>query len=163
LRGARLVRVGNPLDLELPALVRRLGLEGRIEDLGPISDERLIALMHSATVLAQPSRDEGFGMPVAEAMACGLPVVASDGGALPEVVAAGGRIVPFRKKDSGPPDLDDAKDFAAALAEVLEDATLQRSMCEAGLREAERFRAGPVREQLLAAYKQARDFAAERN
>lgn len=162
LKGARLVRVGNPLDLKLPALVRKLGLEDRIEDLGPISDERLIGLMRTATVLAQPSRDEGFGMPVAEAMACGLPVVASDSGALPEVMGRAGKIIPFRKHDAGPADLDDALDFAQAVAGVLESAEQRREMCEAGLLEAGRFRAGPVREQLLAAYDAAREFAAAR-
>jgi len=159
LRGARLVHAGNPFDGQLPTLVRRLGLEARVQDLGPVSDERLIELMQTATVLAQPSKDEGFGIPAAEAMACGLPVVASDGGALPEVVGQGGRIVPLRKHDPGPPDVDDARAVARALTEVIASPAEQAALCEAGLREAARFRAGPVREQLLSAYETARDFA----
>lgn len=163
LRGARLLRVGSPFDGELPALVRRLGLEERIEHLGGVSDERLLSLLQSSTVLAQPSLDEGFGMPAAEAMAAGLPVVCSNGGALPEVVGGAGRVVPFRKLTKGPPNLDDARDFAAALADVLGSPGVQQSMSEAGLREVSRYRAAPVREQLLRAYGSAMELARARS
>ncbi len=162
LAGAKLVRIGSPFDFDLPALVRKLGLESRIEELGPISDERLYGLMRTATVLAQPSLDEGFGMPVAEAMAAGLPVVASDAGALPEVLGGSGVVVPFRKHFRGPPNMDDARDFAAALAGVIGTRERQAEMGAAGLREAERFRREPVRESLLAAYAKAAEFAKRR-
>jgi len=162
LRGAKLVRVGYPFDEDLPALVRTLGLEDRVLELGGVSDERLLSLLRSSTVLAQPSLDEGFGMPVAEAMAAGLPVVCSNGGALPEVAGSGARIVPFRKLRKGPPDLDDARDFAAALAEVLGSAQLQQSLAAAGLREVARYSAGTIRNQLLSAYGRAMEFARAR-
>ena len=162
LHGATLVRVGFPFDEDLPSLVRKLGLEDRVVELGGVSDERLLSLLRSSTVLAQPSLDEGFGMPVAEAMAAGLPVVCSNGGALPEVAGSGARIVPFRKLRKGPPDLDDARDFAAALAEVLGSAQLQQSLAAAGLREVARYSAGTIRSQLFSAYGRAMDFARAR-
>jgi glycosyltransferase involved in cell wall biosynthesis len=162
LAGAKLVRIGSPFDFELPGLVRKLGLESRIEQLGPISDERLYTLMQSATLLAQPSLDEGFGMPVAEAMAAGLPVVASDAGALPEVMGGSGVVVPFRKHFRGPPDMDDARDFALALAQVIASREQQRALTATGLREAERFRLPAVRRELLGAYAKAGEFARQR-
>lgn len=158
LRGARLIRVGQPFFPDTMALAEQLGVVDRIEFRGVVSDAELLQLLHSATVLAQPSLTEGFGMPVAEAMAAGLPVVTSNGGALPEVVGEGGKVVPFRQLSYSPePDMDDARDFAVALAEVLDDGALRASMREAGLREAERFRAPAVREKLLAAYAAARE------
>ena len=153
LRGARLIRVGAPFFPATMALAEKLGVVDRIEFRGIVSDGELLDLLRSATVLAQPSLTEGFGMPVAEAMAAGLPVVASNGGALPEVAGAAGKVVPFRQLSYSPtPDLDDARDFAVALAEVLDDGALRASMREAGIREAERFRAPAVRQKLLAAY-----------
>jgi len=163
LRGVRVIRVGNRLDNHFPALVRKLGIEGRVEDLGPVSETRLLELLHSATVLAQPSQDEGFGMPVSEAMATGLPVVASDGGAIPEVLGGAGRVVPIRKKGPGPTNMDDVRDFAAALAEVLEDAGERARMAASGLEQSQRFRRKPVREALLRAYSAATGFAKARS
>lgn len=153
LRAARLTRVGQPLPTQMQLLAERLGVADRIEFRGIVSDAELLKLLRSATVLAQPSLTEGFGMPVAEAMAAGLPVVTSNGGALPEVVAGGGRVVPFRQLSFHPKtDLDDAREFALALAEVLDDSALRTSMRAAGLLESERFRAPAVREKLLVAY-----------
>lgn len=163
LRGARLVRIGSPLDRKLSALARRLGVDGRIEELGFVDDEHLLRALRTCSVMAQPSFSEGFGMPVAEAMATGLPVVVSNGGALPEVAGAAGKVIPLRDLAPGRrPNIDDARDFARALAEVLETPTLAASMSAAGIRESERFREGPLGEQLLAAYATAIEFAKAR-
>lgn len=153
LKGARLIRIGSPFGPELLALARQLGVEGRIEERGFVSDEDLLFAMRECSVLAQPSFSEGFGMPVAEAMACVMPVVVSDGGALPEVAGGAGKIVTFHQRaPAAKPNLDDARDFAAAVAEVLDDRALQARMSEAGQREVERFRPAVVREQLKVAY-----------
>jgi glycosyltransferase involved in cell wall biosynthesis len=162
LKGARLVRIGSGFDYGLPAMVERLGLADRITHLGQVSEARLIRAFQESTVLAQPSLVEGFGMPVAEAMCAGLPVVTSNGGSLPEVVRDGGKVVPLRKLEKGPVDMDDARDLARALAEVLETPDLQRTLSEAALREAPRFRAPAIRAELLAAYDRAMDVASVR-
>ncbi len=155
LRGAQLVRVGDPLTSDLMQLASRLGVDHRIHQAGHVSDEVLHRVFHEATVLAQPSLAEGFGMPVAEAMASGLPVVVSDGGALPEVVGGAGRIVPLQSHKPGPVNLDDARRFASALSEVLSDAELRKQMRSKGLDESERFRMPAVRAGLLDAYAEA--------
>lgn len=155
LRDARLIRVGHLSD-GARETARRLGVEGRIEETGFLTDAELVGLYQRGAVLAQPSYSEGFGLPVAEAMLCGLPVVVSDGGALPEVAGTAGRVVPLRaRRPRQPVDTDDARALALALAEVLGDEGLRRAMSEAGLREAERFRREAVRAQLLSAYELA--------
>jgi glycosyltransferase involved in cell wall biosynthesis len=66
----------------------------RLRILGRVTDADLAVIMRCATVLAAPSRAEGFGMPLLEAMALGIPVVHSDAPALVEVAAGTGRTVP---------------------------------------------------------------------
>jgi glycosyltransferase involved in cell wall biosynthesis len=83
----------------------------RIHRTGWVGGQDRAGLLREAAVLAYPSRYEGFGLPPLEAMAVGVPVVATAVGALPEVVGDAADLVP--------PD-DDAA-LAAALARVLED------------------------------------------
>jgi glycosyltransferase involved in cell wall biosynthesis len=70
---------------EVRSTIRRLGLEQRVELRGHVSREELAALYRGASCLVFPSRYEGFGLPVIEAMASGTPVVATAAGSLPEV------------------------------------------------------------------------------
>ena len=65
--------------------VARLGLNGRVEFTGHLEKSELAALYRGAEALVFPSRYEGFGLPVLEAMASGTPVVATSAGAIPEV------------------------------------------------------------------------------
>jgi glycosyltransferase involved in cell wall biosynthesis len=70
--------------------VRQLGIESRVHITGRVETEALVQLYARATLVVVPSVYEGFGLPAAEAMACGTPVVASAAGALPEVLGVGG-------------------------------------------------------------------------
>ena len=92
LPGVRLVVAGEPLGDEGRALARRLAaraaepdLAGRVEFTGGLADPR--AALHGAHALLHPAERESFGIAVAEAMACGLPVAAADAGALAEVTS----------------------------------------------------------------------------
>lgn len=162
LAGTRVIRVGEPFKPGYQRLAEQLGVSDRIEHRVGISDAALLTLYHTATVLVQPSLTEGFGMPVAEAMAAGLPVITSDGGALPEVAAGAGRIVPFRNHRNGLPNLDDARDFGTAIAEVLADGAGRAEMSRRGIEQAARFRPDAVRPLLLAAYADAAERHASR-
>lgn len=70
-----------------------LDVSERARFLGYVNDSDLPGLYAQATLFVLPSLDEGFGLPALEAMACGIPVIVSDRGALPEVVGEAGLIV----------------------------------------------------------------------
>jgi len=74
----------------VPALIDSLGLEGCVEFVSGVTDERIVELYAEAELAVVPSLYEGFSLPAAEAMACGVPVLATTGGALPEVVGPDG-------------------------------------------------------------------------
>ncbi len=91
---------GSPHRRITNALIKRLGVEKRIEFVGAASTEELVRYYCRSEIAIVPSTHEGFGFPAAEAMACGTPVIASDGGALPEVVGDAGVIVPARDHEA---------------------------------------------------------------
>ncbi|MEM1432524.1 MAG: glycosyltransferase family 4 protein [Pseudomonadota bacterium] len=74
--------------------IKALGLTDRIVFKAGLGRAELAREFQSATLLVSPSLYEGFGLPAAEAMSCGTPVIVTDGGALPEVAGAAGLIVP---------------------------------------------------------------------
>jgi glycosyltransferase involved in cell wall biosynthesis len=83
--GARLIRVGGTMTSGHRALAGKLGIAGAITEMPFLEREDLAALYQRASVVVLPSDREGFGLPVAEAMACGAPVVASAIPALQEI------------------------------------------------------------------------------
>lgn len=105
-------------------LVARFGLRNRIDFLSGISEERLVEEYRRASLAVVPSTYEGFGFPAAEAMSCGVPVVAAGAGALPEVVGndGAGILVPPREP----------KAIAQAVQSVLREETLRRDLSRRG-------------------------------
>jgi glycosyltransferase involved in cell wall biosynthesis len=88
---AHLVVIGQPRHKSaVPAQIERLGLQGAIEFVSGVSDERIVELYAEAEIAVVPSLYEGFSLPAIEAMACGVPLVTTTGGALPEVVGPSG-------------------------------------------------------------------------
>lgn len=95
--GARLLLVGDGYHRPaLEQLAGRLSLKESVTFTGYLSQEKLLPLLHSMRVFAMPSLSESFGVAALEAQACGIPVVASRVGGLPEVVRHGetGYLVP---------------------------------------------------------------------
>jgi glycosyltransferase involved in cell wall biosynthesis len=101
----------------------------RVRWLGYVPDRDLPALYSAATIVCQPSLFEGFGMPAIEAMACGAPVIASTGSALPEICGEAARFVAPTETSS----------IASAIAELLTDEQQRRTFAAAGLARAAAF------------------------
>ncbi|MFO7715286.1 glycosyltransferase family 4 protein [Desulfosarcina sp.] len=94
-RAIRLVVVGAPKkNGGITRLIRRLGIGDRITFTGRISDAEFVRQYARAAMAVVSSVYEGFGLPAGEAMACGVPVISTTGGALPEVVGDAGILVP---------------------------------------------------------------------
>ena len=125
-RPAELVVVARPRpDSEIPAALHRLGLEGSVRFVSGITDDELVRLYAEAEVAVVPSLYEGFSQPAIQAMACGLPLVATTAGALPEVVGSHGETGLL----VGP---GDPVALAAALDLALGDPGLRSRLASAG-------------------------------
>ncbi|MEM9254526.1 MAG: glycosyltransferase family 4 protein [Pseudomonadota bacterium] len=81
-------------------LVHKLGIADRVQFVNGISTEQMVHYYAEATIAVCPSVYEGFGLPAGEAMACGVPLVSTDGGALKEVVGDAGVLVPVKDVDA---------------------------------------------------------------
>ncbi len=91
----RLVFIGRPKPGgETEKLIARHGVTEKIRFVHGIGADEIRHLYASSAVAVVPSEYEGFGLPAGEAMACGVPLVSTDGGALPEVVGSAGKVVP---------------------------------------------------------------------
>jgi alpha-1,3-rhamnosyl/mannosyltransferase len=146
-----LVLTSGPAQMEdaVRQEVARLGIDGSVRRLGRIPRGDLDWLVRHATALTFPSRFEGFGLPVLEAMGNGCPVIAADATALPEVVGEGGVLV----------DPDDVDGWAAAMLEVLDDTDRRDWLIEAGLAQTARYQWAASTNALLDAYRRAGDVA----
>lgn len=135
----------GPRDGEIAATASRLGIAGAVRQLGLVSRPELAALYEAALALAWPSRFEGFGVPVLEAMGAGCPVVASNATAIPEVVGDAGLLL----------DPDDLPGWSEALGRVAEEAGLRRDLAARGRERLKEFswqRSGALQ---VGAYQQA--------
>ena len=125
-------------------LLRELNLGDRVTFTGFVPDDDLVALYNTAVCLALPSFDEGFGLPVIEAMACGLPVAISSSGSLPEVAGEAGLQVPPSEPEA----------MAGVLLRLLEDGALRSTLRASGLRRAAEFSWTSAARQLLLGFEE---------
>lgn len=125
-RDVELVVIGKPRPGgRVDRAISRLSLAGTVRCVSGISDDELARLYGEAEVAVVPSLYEGFSLPAIEAMACGVPVVATTGGALPEVIGEDGvtgLLVPPNDPD----------ELACAIARLLDDAALRVRLAAAG-------------------------------
>ncbi|MBI3457610.1 MAG: glycosyltransferase family 4 protein [Candidatus Rokubacteria bacterium] len=128
----------------LEAEAERRGLGGAVRLLGAVPEADLPALYAGALVFVFPSLWEGFGLPVLEAMAAGVPVVASHRGAIPEVTAGAALLVEPA-----------AAPLAEALGTVLADGALRERLRDAGLARAKGFSWERSATETLAVYRAA--------
>lgn len=135
----------GPLEAELAATIRSSGVGAQIRRTGRVPWADLAALYAMATVVAVPSRFEGFGAPALEAMAAGRPLVAADATALPWVVGDGGRLV-------APGDITAWVD---ALAAVVDEPAEQERLADAGRARAAAFTWERTAQALAAGYRRA--------
>lgn len=116
-------------DLSVLELIGRLKIGDRVQYCGYLPQEDLVYLYAGARVFVFPSLHEGFGFPVLEAMACGVPVIASDSTSLPEISGDAALLV----------DPNDENRLAEAIEAVVLDPVRAGAMRERGLRQARKF------------------------
>jgi glycosyltransferase involved in cell wall biosynthesis len=132
-------------EAELRRIVAEAGVADRLELLGRVSEEEKLRLLRDAAVVAAPSRYEGFGIPLIEALAAGAPVVTTDVTAGNEVIAheRNGLLTPY----------GDVEALAAAIVRLLHDRRLGARLVAAGRPEAfTRYSAGRLAEDLEGLY-----------
>jgi glycosyltransferase involved in cell wall biosynthesis len=130
---------------ELAELATRLGIERRLRLPGYVTTEQLSALYGGAAMLAFPSRFEGFGFPVVEAMAAGCPVVVADATALPALVGDAGILV----------DPDDVSGWARAISGLLTTNNERKELADVGRERAALLAATDSAQQLVDVYRRA--------
>ncbi len=127
-RDVSLVVIGKPRrGTNVGETIRRLGLDGVVEFVSGVTDERIVELYAEAELAVVPSLYEGFSLPAVEAMASGVALVATTGGALPEVVGTDG--------ETGllvPP--GDPSALASAIGRALDDPDLRSRLADAARR-----------------------------
>lgn len=142
---SRLVLVGDaspPQYLQsLKNLARRIGVHDRVVFAGKVSDKNLLKWYQLSDVFACASEHEGFGVPLVEAMANGLPVVAYDAAAVSETVSDSGIVLNEKRPLT----------MAMALDRVLNDEVLRKTLRDRGIQSAQRFDVSVTREQMWVA------------
>ncbi|HEU4842606.1 MAG TPA: glycosyltransferase family 4 protein, partial [Ilumatobacteraceae bacterium] len=124
-RDVTLTVIGKPKAGKSMDLIATLGLEGHVHFVSGVTDERIVELYAEAELAVVPSLYEGFSLPAIEAMVTGTALVATDGGALPEVTGDDGDTVLSCRAG-------DAEALAATIARGLDDAALRARVGAAG-------------------------------
>ncbi|MFZ4515482.1 MAG: glycosyltransferase family 4 protein [Acidimicrobiia bacterium] len=120
-------------------------VQTRVHELGIVSDAERVALLSDATVLAYPSLAEGFGIPMLEAMACEVPVVAGDAGSIPEVAGDAAILV----------HPTDVEAIADGLSTALSDNAQIAELIAHGKRNIDRFTVERMTDGIIATYERA--------
>ena len=143
----RLVLAGSvaPDAADVIARIHQPPLAGAVDHRGYVPASEREALFKGAQALVLPSFDEGFGIPALEAMSAGVPVVVSNRGALPEVVADAGILI----------DPDDAESLAGALERIIGDVELRAVCARRGLERARQFTWTQTARDIRRAYEDA--------
>ncbi len=141
----KLVLVGGKgwLSERVFEMVDELNLRRDVLFLGFVPAERLLYLYNAASLLAHPALYEGFGLPILEAMACGLPVVASNVASIPEVTGSAALLV----------DPEDEEALAAAMRRILKEPEIAQELREKGLKRASLFSWKKTAVQTLQVYR----------
>ena len=142
---------GTPASARWEARCEQPPLKGHVQITGYVTTAQRIALYAGARMLVLPSYEEGFGLPVLEAMACGVPVVVSSRGSLPEVAGPA----------ATPVDPDDVEGLTSRMRELL-DRGVAAAASERGLAQASRYRWTACAEAALRAYASAVEVHARR-
>lgn len=132
----------NPLATPVIRLIAELGLQNAVKLVGLVPDEDLPALYQGAKIFVFPSRYEGFGLPVLEAMAAGVPVVTSDAGSLKELVTNESAVVLSHAELS-------QKTLKEAWHSLLRDEELQETLRERGFQTASMYSWKKFAEQVI--------------
>lgn len=140
--GGRLPKPDGTFFEDFPALAQELGVADSVKFIGPVEEADKPALYRGASVFLYPSRYEGFGLPPLEAMACGVPVVASSASSLPEVVGTAGYLIPP----------DDTRTLGAALLTCVVEPTVADDLRARGLAQAKKFSWEQTARETVAAY-----------
>jgi glycosyltransferase involved in cell wall biosynthesis len=143
----RLVLAGQATEAARPWLerIRRPPLDRLVTHVGYVDPAKRRALYDEAICLVQPSFEEGFGIPVLEAMTVGVPVVVADRGALPEVTGDAGEIVPP----------DDPDQLAAAIEKIIDDQAFAAQASARGIARAKEYRWDRTAVRVYETYRQA--------
>ncbi len=126
---------------------RELGLEPWVPCVGSVPDQDLRAIYGMAIMLLMPSWYEGFGLPPLEAMACGTPVISSNGGALPETVGSAALVV----------DAGNETDWVNAMDSLLDDPARREEFSRRGLRHVQQYTAKEVARRHETLYRSVRN------
>jgi glycosyltransferase involved in cell wall biosynthesis len=143
---AGLVLAGTPgwKSGEITDFLRANGMADDVRITGYLTPQDLALLYSGASVFVLPSLHEGFGLPPLEAMACGAPVIVSDGGSLPEVVGDAAIVLPP----------NDVEGYRREISRVLSSTELAREMREKGFRRASLFSWDKTAVETLAVYRE---------
>ncbi len=143
--GGKLPERHDPLFFDPRPLVEALGLTDDVRFIGWVDEADKPALYRGAACAVFPSRYEGFGLPVLEALACGTPLITSNTSSLPELLGDAGFAV----------DPDDAESLAGAILSCLVDEPLAAELRQRGPIQASRFRWAQTARETLTVYKTA--------